>query len=70
MLAGSPDLFGVVVGHAGGVIDGQHDLVLPLARLGAAQPDLVFAELGCDVGDHLAHVQALAGPVVSPVKNK
>ena len=59
-------LLGVVVGHAGGVIDGQHDLVLALAGLGAAQPDLVLAELGGNVGDHLAHVQTLPCAVVSP----
>ena len=59
-------LLGMVVGHAGGVVDGQHDLVLALAGLGAAQPDLVLAELGGDVGDHLAHVQTLPRAVVSP----
>ena len=56
----------MVVQHAGRVVDGQHDLVLSLAGLGPAQPDLVLAELTGDVGNHLPHVQPLAGPVVPP----
>lgn len=66
-ICNAPYLFGVVVGHAGGVVDGQHDLVLALGRLGAPQPDLVLAELRCDVRDHLAHVQPLPGAVVASV---
>ena len=57
----------MVVHHAGRVIHSQADLVLPLARLGPPQPDLVFAELASDVGDDLTHVQTLACAEVSPV---
>ena len=49
-------LFGVVVGHTGGIIHGQHNLVLPLARLGPPEPDLVLSELAGDVRDDLPHV--------------
>ena len=65
-MALSSHLFGVVVSHAGWVVNGQHDLVLSLAGLGATQPDLVLAELWSNVRDHLAHVQTLASAVVSP----
>ena len=61
-------LFGVVVHHAGGVVHGQADLVLPLAGLRPPQPDLVFPELTGDVGDHLPHVQTLPCAVVPPVE--
>ena len=61
-------LFGVVVHHAGEVVDGQADLVLPLAGLGSPEPDLVLAELTGDVRDDLPHVQTLTGPVVPPVE--
>ena len=57
--------FGVVNGHTGGVIHGHHDLVVPLAGLGPAQPDLVLAELAGDVRNHLPHVQPLASAVVT-----
>ena len=63
-------LFGVVVQHAGRVVDGQHDLVLSLAGLGPAQPDLFLAELTGDVGNHFPHVQPFAGPVVPPTNQK
>ena len=46
-------------------MNAQHDLVLPLARLGAPQPDLVLAVARRDVRDHLAHRDALAGAVVA-----
>ena len=62
------DLFGVVVHHARGVVDGQTYLVLSLAGFGSPQPDLVFAELASDVGDHLPHVETLPRAVVTPVE--
>ncbi len=62
-----PYLFGVIVHHAGGVVNSQTDLVLSLAGLGPPQPDLVFAELTGDVGDHLPHVQTLPCAVIASV---
>eukprot|EP00976_Prorocentrum_cordatum_P070647 1180006-Prorocentrum_minimum.AAC.4 len=50
--------------HRPRVVDRQHHLVLAGAGLGAAQPDLVLAEVGGDVGDDLLHVQPLASAVV------
>lgn len=61
-----PDLFGVVVHHARGVVYGQHDLILSLAGFGATEPDLVLAELTGDVRNHLPHVQSFPCSVVSP----
>ncbi len=40
-------------------------LVRALVGARAAQPDLVLAEVRRDVGDDLAHGQALAGPEVA-----
>ena len=68
-ITGLSDLFGVVVHHAGGVIHGQTDLVLPLAGLGPPQPDLVFPELTGDVGDHLSHVQTFPCAVITSVEH-
>lgn len=68
-ITGLSDLFGVVVHHAGGVVHGQTDLVLPLAGLGPPQPDLVFPELTGDVGDHLPHVQTLPCAVITSVEH-
>lgn len=57
----------MVVHHAGRVVHRQADLVVPLAGLGPAQPDLVLAELAGDVRDDLPHVETLASAVVAPV---
>lgn len=65
-----PDLFGVVVHHARGVVYGQHDLILSLAGFGATEPDLVLAELTGDVRNHLPHVQSFPCPVVSPTRQQ
>lgn len=54
----------MVVHHTGGVIYCQTDLVLSLTGLGSPQPDLVFAELTCDVGDDFPHVQTLPCAIV------
>lgn len=62
------NLFGVIVHHAGGVINSQADLVVSLAGFGPPQPDLIFTELTGDVGYHLSHVQSLPCAVVASVK--
>lgn len=69
-MTGLSNLFRVVVHHAGGVIHSQTDLVLSFAGLGPPQPDLVFAELTGDVGDHLPHVQTLPCAVVPSVEQR
>ena len=48
------------------LVDAHEDLVLPLAGLGAPQPDLILAEPRRDVGDHAPHVQPLSAAVVAP----
>ena len=40
-------------------------LVFALVGAGPAQPDLVLPEVGCNVGDHPLHADALPGPVLS-----
>ena len=50
----------------------QHDdvththLIVAFVWFGSSKPDLVFAELTCDVRDDLTHVQSFSGPIVSP----
>lgn len=50
--------------HAGRVIDSQTDLIVSLTGFGPPQPDLIFTELTCNVGDHLSHVQPFPCAVV------
>lgn len=40
-------------------------LVFALVWPGAAQPDLVLPEMGCNVGNHPLHADALPGAVLS-----
>ena len=62
-----PHLFGVVVHHARGVIDGQTNLILPFAGLGPTKPNPVFSKLTGNVWDDLPHVQPLPCSIVSSV---
>lgn len=64
----TPYLFGVVVHHAGRVIDSQTDLILPFARLGSSKPNLVFPKLAGNVWNDLPHVQSLPSSIVPSIK--
>lgn len=65
--AATPCLLGVVVHHAGRVVDRQTDLVLPFTGLGSSKPNLVFAKLAGNVGNDLPHVQSLPSSIVPSV---
>mmetsp|Transcript_151966 Transcript_151966/g.487798 ORF Transcript_151966/g.487798 Transcript_151966/m.487798 type:complete len:816 (-) Transcript_151966:1164-3611(-) len=51
--------------HAAGVVDGDDDLVLPLGRLRAPQPDLVTPVVRRDERNNPSHGDPLASAVVS-----
>eukprot|EP00982_Pelagococcus_subviridis_P005115 29483-Pelagococcus_subviridis.AAC.1 len=49
----------LVLRHGPRVVDREDDLVLPLRRLRAPEPDLIFTEIRRDVRNDLPHVQTL-----------
>jgi len=51
----------MVEDHAGGVVNGNHHLVLSLTRLSSSQPKLVLPEVAGYVLNHTAHARSLAG---------
>lgn len=63
-----PHLLGVVVYHAGRVIDSQTYLILAFTGLGPSKPNLVFPKLTGDVWNDLPHVQSLPSSIVSSME--
>lgn len=63
-----PYLFGVVVDHAGRVINSQTNLIMAFTGLGPSKPNLVFPKLTSNVWDDLSHVQPLSSSIVSSIK--
>lgn len=43
----------MIISHARGVVYRQHYLILSLGWFGASEPDFVFTELTCNIGNHL-----------------
>ena len=60
----------MVICHTRRVVDGQHDLVLSLARFGPSEPDLVLSELTGDIRDHFPHIKTFASTIITPKRKK
>lgn len=57
----------VAIVHGLGVIEGQHDVIVPFAGFCPPQPDLVFPVVGCDERDYFLKVQLLPCLVISSI---
>jgi len=61
------DLLGVIEEHAGGVVNGNHHLVLPLTWLDSPQPELVLPEVTGYVLYHATHARPFASTKTTSV---